>query len=278
MNISNKIHCDLCPKNCFLAEGEIGFCGARTNQSGMIKSLSYGRIIALALDPVEKKPLSFFYPGHYILSAGSFGCNMNCPFCQNYQLARASSAQFERQDLAPDELIEMALKLQYRDNIGLAFTYNEPTINFEYVRDSFALAKRKDLKTVLVTNGQIKDPYLTELLPLTDAWNIDLKSFSEETYKKLGGDLATTLHTIQKASECAHAELTTLIVPGISDNLDDFERELDFISELNPAIPLHLSRYYPSYHYQAEATSITLLNEMKNLAEDKLEHVLLGNV
>lgn len=275
---TNKISCDLCPRFCKISPGDLGFCGSRTNDKGRIKSLAYGKLVALDLDPIEKKPLAFFYPTSMILSAGSFGCNMDCPFCQNYKLARAKKSDLKTYDYSPRKLADLALDLKGQGNIGLAFTYNEPSINFEYVRDTFKIVKEYGMETVLVTNGQINDKYLEELLPLTSAWNIDLKSFSKENYKKLGGDLDTSLNTIRKASKTSHVEVTTLVVPGISDNLEDFKNEVDFLSDLNPEIPLHLSRYFPSYKYREESTTIDLLNEMKEIGEGKLSHVLLGNV
>ncbi len=247
-------------------------------ENGKINSLTYGKIIALSLDPIEKKPLSFFRPGTWILSAGTFGCNMNCVFCQNFTLARAGISDVKSYDIAPEELVQEAINLRSRGNIGIAFTYNEPTVNYEYVRDTFKLAQEVKLETVLVTNGQINEPYLEVLLPLTGAWNIDLKSFSEENYRKLGGDLDTTLRTIRRAAATCHVELTTLVVPGISDDLEDFKREIQFIADLDPGIPLHLSRYFPRYHYHEPATSIELMLEMQDMAEEKLEHVVLGNV
>lgn len=275
---TNKITCDLCPRYCKIPEEGMGFCKARTAKDGKIKSLSYGRLLALDLDPIEKKPLNYFYPGSMILSAGSFGCNMACSFCQNHILARSGPATLRTYEMSPEDLIKIAEDQRHRGSIGIAFTYNEPLINFEYIRDSFILAKERDLKTVLVSNGQINDPYLEILLPLVDAWNIDLKAFSKKAYKTLGGDLETTINTIKRASQTSHLEVTTLVVPGISDKLEDFKREVDFLAELDPSIPLHLSRYFPSYHYEKPPTDLSLMEEMKNLAEEKLERVLLGNV
>lgn len=181
-------------------------------------------------------------------------------------------------EISPEALVQEAINLKSRGNVGIAFTYNEPTVNFEYVKDTFKLAQEEKLETVLVTNGQINDPYLEVLLPLTSAWNIDLKAFSEESYTKLGGDFKTTLNTIQRTSQISHVELTTLIVPGISDDIEDFKREIEFIANLNVNLPLHLSRYFPRYQYNAPPTSIELMLEMQEIAKDKLHHVVLGNV
>lgn len=275
---TNKIKCDICPRNCELGEGQVGFCKARKNKNGKIKSLSYGKIISIGLDPIEKKPLSYFHPGTQILSVGTFGCNMNCPFCQNHELARSGYGDLKSHDVSPEYLTDLALGLVGRGNIGIAFTYNEPMINFEYVKDTFELALDDELETVLVTNGQVNGEYLEKILPLVKALNIDLKTFSREKYKKLGGDLDTTLNTIKKAASSSHVEITTLVVPKISDDLKEFKKEVDFISEIDPKIPLHLTRYFPMYKYEEEMTNLAILKEMKHIAEEKLEHVILGNV
>lgn len=278
MNTKAKISCDICPKTCEILPGEAGYCGARTNKDGDNFPLAYGKVVALDLDPIEKKPLAFFHPGKMILSVGAFACNMACPFCQNYRLARAKGGDLQAYDLSPKDLADMALELSERGNIGLAFTYNEPTINYEFVRDTFKVLRKEGMETVLVTNGQLNDKYLQELLPLTKAWNIDLKTFSKETYKKLGGDLPTTLNTIKKAALTSHVEVTTLVVPGISDSLEDFEKEVEFLAKISSDLPLHLSRYFPAYKYKNDPTSLDLLRQMKEIAEEKLNHVLLGNV
>ncbi|NLJ94905.1 MAG: AmmeMemoRadiSam system radical SAM enzyme [Clostridiaceae bacterium] len=276
--MNKVITCDLCPRFCRLAENQTGFCKARQNIDGKIKSLTYGKWLSIALDPIEKKPLAYFKQGSMILSVGTFGCNMTCPFCQNHQLARASVDDFPSKSLSPDELVEQALDLKTIGNIGIAFTYNEPLINFEYIRDTAKLARQANLETVVVTSGQINKPYLEELLPLISAWNIDLKSFSEAGYQRLGGDFKTTLETIRLAAEVAHVEITTLVVPKISDDLAEFKQQVDFIAQIEPEIPLHLTRYFPYYKYNEPPTSISLLQEMAKLARKKLNRVKIGNI
>lgn len=270
--------CDLCPKACNLSLGQIGFCGARKNEGGEIISLSYGKFTSIALDPIEKKPLSFYKSGSKVLSLGSFGCNMACPFCQNYEIARAKVDSFSTYDLTVDDLIGLALRERARGNIGIAFTYNEPLINYEYILETAKSCKEHKLDLILVTNGQINSKYLDQLVHLVDAWNIDLKAFSTKAYRELGGDFETTLNTIKKASAYGHLEVTSLIVPGISDDLDAFEKEVDFLASLNPDIPLHLTRYFPRYKYDRSATDIGLLIKMKEMASKKLNRVVLGNV
>lgn len=271
-------YCPLCPKACRLSEGQSGFCATRQLRGDKVIPLCYGKISSLALDRIEKKPLARFRPGSYILSVGALGCNMSCPFCQNYQIARAKPAASYMSEASPEKLLKLAHAQKEKGNMGLAFTYNEPLINFEYIYDSFRLCRDENLETVLVSNGQIKEPYLREILPLVTAWNIDLKSFSEEAYQKMGGDLQSTLKTIELVSEFAHLEVTTLVVPGLSDDIEAFKQEVEFLAGLAKQPVLHISRYFPNYLYHASATPLTILHEFYDLAKEHLDHVYLGNV
>ncbi len=275
--MNETYNCQLCPHYCKLKEGQIGFCGARQAKSGEVQSLSYGKITSVALDPIEKKPLAYYYPGSMILSVGSFGCNMTCPFCQNYHIS-SREEQPKVRDITSEQLIALAKSEKRRGNIGIAFTYNEPLISFEFVLETAKLAKTEDLKMVLVTNGQINEPYLRQLLPFVSAWNIDLKSFSGETYRRLGGYLDTVLRTIELAQAEAHVEITTLVVPGISDSEDETREEAEYLASLNPDIPLHLNRYFPCHKYTEAATDKTKMKELKQIAAQYLNRVVLGNI
>lgn len=270
--------CDLCPRHCLLDQGALGYCGARTNKNGEISSLSYGQILALSLDPTEKKPFYKFYPGKKILSAGTFGCNMACPFCQNYQISMGPYAKLRSKYLSPTSLVGEALGLMDYGNIGIAFTYNEPLINFEYVLETCTIAKEEGLKTAIISNGQIEEKYLLKLIPYVDAWNIDLKCFSEEGYRKLGGDFKTTLRTIDLVHFQAHLEVASLIVPEISDDLADFASQIDYLSKLDPHIPIHINRYFPSYLYGEDPTDINLLMKFQDIAKEKLSYVQVRNI
>ncbi|MGI6315450.1 MAG: AmmeMemoRadiSam system radical SAM enzyme [Christensenellales bacterium] len=276
--MNESARCRLCPRNCRLSEGQTGFCGARKAEDGVVRPISYGKITSIALDPIEKKPLRYYYPGSMILSVGSFGCNMACPFCQNHRIAGARDGEIPFREIRPEDLAALAEAEKRRGNIGIAFTYNEPLIAFEFVLDTAKTARAKGLKTVLVTNGQINEPYLKELLPYISAWNIDLKAFSEEAYRRMGGDLKTTLRTIEAAFAAAHVEVTTLVVPGISDSAEEMEAEAGFLAGISPSIPLHLSRYFPSYRYTAPATERSRMLELKEIAGRYLERVRLGNM
>lgn len=271
--------CSLCHHHCRLADGEIGFCRARQHQQGRLISLSYGRLTSLALDPIEKKPLYHFHPGTPILSAGSFGCNLACPFCQNHEISQ-HGRETTRLVLAPEELAALAEKMhKERGSIGLAFTYNEPLMNLEYVMDTFRLIKEKDLATVLVTNGSLDPAHFHDLLPLTDAMNIDLKCFTEEGCRSLSGNLAETKENIAQAVRFGtHVELTTLIVPGLNDQRLEMKEEAQWIASLSLGIPLHLTRYFPRYHACRPETSLSCLEALSYEAKQFLTWVHLGNV
>lgn len=276
----SRVNCSLCPHNCRLAEGQTGLCKVRINRSGTVVPVSYGCISALALDPIEKKPLYHFHPGSKILSVGGFGCNMRCPFCQNYEIADADGVAGERlgQMSSAEELVAPARKYQVHGNIGIAFTYNEPLVALEFVEETFSLAKSAGLATVLVTNGCFNRETITRIAPLTDAWSIDLKAFNAESYRQLGGDLQTVKDTITLAARSAHVEVVTLLAPHFYDELSELEQLAAWLSSVSPDIPLHLTRFFPRYHLsESEPTSRSFLEKAKNVAQKYLHHVYLGN-
>ncbi len=276
--LNGAARCGVCWRHCLIPEGGVGYCRARTTKDGVVVAENYGKLTSLALDPIEKKPLSRFHPGSFILSAGSYGCNMACPFCQNFEIAHDMRGKRRSANVSPEELVERALSLRHRGNIGIAFTYNEPLVGYEYVRDTAALARREGLETVIVTNGQIEPGPLDELLPHISAWNIDLKAFTPESYKKLGGRLDVTLQTIERAAETAHVEVTTLVVPGLSDDEEDMEREAAYLASVNREIVLHLSRYFPCWQYDVPATPRQTLYRLRDIAKKYLPFVFLGNI
>ena len=272
-----KTVCQVCIHHCNLEPGQRGLCGARENIEGVIQCRNYGQITSLALDPIEKKPLRLFYPGRKILSVGSFGCNLKCPFCQNYRISMDRKGEGSVY-LSPRELAEKALACQREENIGVAFTYNEPLIGWEYVRDTADFMKKYGMETVLVTNGMASLDILEELLPWVDAMNIDLKGFQQSWYERLGGDLETVKAFIARAAECCHVELTTLVVPGENDTVGEMAREAQWIASVDSEIPLHITRFFPRYHMQdREATNVAHIYRLAGIAEKYLKHVYVGN-
>lgn len=277
-----KTICRVCIHHCALEPGQTGLCGARKNEGGEIVCESYGRITSIALDPIEKKPLYDFHPGSMILSVGSYGCNLRCPFCQNYEISMADSGAFEAESVSPRQLAEAALtwKEQKRaGNIGVAYTYNEPLVGWEFVRDTARLVREYGMVNVLVTNGTASAEVLEELLPWIDAMNIDLKGFRQEYYRKLGGDLETVKAFIVRAAESCHVELTTLIVPGGNDSVEDMEAQAKWIAGIRPEIPLHITRFFPRYRMlDREATDVEQLYRLARTAGRYLKKVYVGNV
>ena len=277
--MSDEIICHVCPHHCKLKEGTVGRCHARAGSNGKSVSINYGKVTSLALDPIEKKPLAFFHPGSKVLSVGSFGCNLSCPFCQNYDIAAVGEDFFEEMySVTPERLCDIAKSEISNGNIGLAFTYNEALVGYEFVRDTAKLVREAGMINVLVTNGNAEPAVLEEILPYIDAMNIDLKGFKPGIYEKLGGDLETVKGFIVRSAQECHVEITSLIVPGLNDSAEDMEEEADWIAGLDPDIPLHITRYFPRYRYSEPPTDISLMKELKSVAEKHLNKVLLGNV
>ena len=275
----NQIICNVCMHQCHLKEGQIGRCRARKNENGKSTSMNYGHITGLALDPIEKKPLACFYPGSLILSVGSFGCNLNCPFCQNDSIAIAGQNDVKTLVVTPEQLAKEAYLAKSQGNIGLAFTYNEPLIGYEFVRDTAKVIHEYGMKNVVVTNGSLSEEAAAELLPYIDAYNIDLKGFTDEYYEKLGGNLDYVKSFIQLAAKHAHVEITTLIVPGENDTTEEVERIAEWLASINKDIPLHLTRFFPRRNMrEKEPTDVKLLFELEKEAKKYLNRVFVGNV
>ncbi|HBI73976.1 MAG TPA: AmmeMemoRadiSam system radical SAM enzyme [Lachnospiraceae bacterium] len=274
-----KIQCNICPHHCNLEQGQVGICHGRIHRGNEIVSENYGKLTALALDPIEKKPLYHFYPGSKILSIGSYGCNLRCPFCQNCDISMAGAGQIDVAVMRKEEIAEKALQLKRAGNIGIAFTYNEPLIGYEFVRDLAALIKQCNLKTVVVTNGYICEEPFRELLPLIDAFNIDLKGFTESYYQKLRGDLACVKRSIEIAAERCHVEVTTLIVPGENDSEQEMEALSGWLAGISPDIPLHISRFFPRWKMQDKpVTPVQKIYRLAEVARQNLKYVHEGNV
>ncbi|MBO6235668.1 MAG: AmmeMemoRadiSam system radical SAM enzyme [Schwartzia sp.] len=274
--MANKAICPVCFHHCALSEGQTGLCQARGNRGGEVVSLSYGLVTSIALDPVEKKPFSRWQSGKYILSVGTFGCNLSCAFCQNASISQVGE-EAETDSLSPERLADLAKEFVSRDNVGAAFTYNEPLIGWEYVYDSAKLLHEKGLLVALVTNGTAEPEILEKLLPYVDAMNIDLKTWSAKSYKKLGGDLDTVKRTITWAAKSCHVEVTTLAVPGISDSVEDMDREAVWLASISEELPLHISRYFPRWKMNEPMTPMATMEKLCETARRHLKYVYAGN-
>ncbi|WP_430974497.1 AmmeMemoRadiSam system radical SAM enzyme [Sunxiuqinia rutila] len=277
---NHQVQCHLCPHNCRIKPGAYGDCLVRMNHGGVLLSKVYGKVEAMNLDPVEKKPLYHFFPGHKILSVGTAGCNLRCPFCQNHSLTQGGVT--DRQPLhefSPVELVELAKRTPH--NIGLAFTYNEPTVNYEFMLSAAVNAKQEGLHTAMISNGYINPEPLSSLMGMMDAFNIDLKAFNKLFYRMhCQGRLSPVLRTIKQiARSDSHLELTTLVIPGLNDDLQEFEQLCQWIAdETGNSTVLHLSRYFPGYRLRLEPTPAKTLFRMYDLAKNVLHHVYLGNL
>lgn len=282
--------CEVCFRHCEIPEGGLGFCGARTCRDGIVTAAGYGRVTSLALDPIEKKPLARFRPGSRVLSAGSYGCNLRCPFCQNYQISWSEEAKrfaARAGSISPEELAELALAYRSKGNIGVAFTYNEPLVGYEYVRDAAKLVHGKGMLNVMVTNGTAEVSVLRELIPHIDAMNIDLKGFTDRFYNEvLGGSRSMTMDFISEAVKHCHVELTTLVIPGENDSAEEMRELTSWIAGLRDAdgrtigreIPLHISRFFPRFRMtDRDATDVAHIYALADIARERLKYVYTGN-
>jgi pyruvate formate lyase activating enzyme len=276
----DAVQCIICPHLCVLSEGKRGVCGTKENQEGKIIDLSYGRISALAIDPIEKKPLVHFYPGSLALSISSIGCNFTCPWCQNYGLSQSNIDDAQTRMMEPESVVEIALT---QDCTSIAYTYNEPLINLNYVEDTAKFAWESDVKNVLVTNGYTNIPAFSQVVEYIDAANVDWKSFSPEFYKKhCGAELDKVLESTQFMYENGvHVEITFLIIPETNDSPEEIRAMAQHIMEnMGSDIPLHLSRFFPMYKFQhLPPTPVETLMKAKKIAmEEGLHYVFVGNV
>lgn len=282
--------CKTCFRHCDIPEGGLGFCGARICEDGVVTAANYGKVTSLALDPIEKKPLARFHSGSMILSVGSFGCNLRCPFCQNYEISWSKEAfRFaeKAEYISPEELANIAESCRSRGNIGVAFTYNEPLIGHEYIRDAARLVHERGMYNVIVTNGTADLSVLEEIAPYIDAMNIDLKGFTDSYYKDvLGGDRGMVMDFITEAVKRCHVELTTLIVPGENDSEEEMRELTRWVAALTDSdgtsigqtIPLHITRFFPRFNMtDRPATDIGQIYRLVDIAREELQYVYSGN-
>lgn len=272
--------CAVCPHRCMPPEGQLGLCRARRMVGGEVVDDNYGCITSLALDPIEKKPLAQFMPGSKVLSVGSYGCNLRCPFCQNASIACAGPDDVLWREVAPEALADKALELAPAGNIGVAFTYNEPLVGYEFVRDTAREVHARGLKNVLVSNGYVNEGPLSRLLPLIDAANIDLKGFTEDFYRWVGGDLATVKRTIEAmtATPTCHLEVTTLVIPGKNDSPEEIAAAAQWLASLDETIVYHITRFFPCHRCQDRpATPVRTVYVLAEVARQYLPNVYTGN-
>ena len=272
----DQIQCLVCPHQCLISEGKTGICRVRTVLDHELIAINYAEVTSAAVDPIEKKPLYHFKPGKNIVSLGSFGCNMTCDFCQNHKI----SQQRAKSEVLSIEQLKAIID-RVENNAGVAYTYNEPMMWYEYVYETAKTLKHLNQETsvVVVTNGYINQEPLLKLLPYVDAMNIDLKAYSNSYYKKIcGAKLDSVLETIKLANEHVHIEVTTLLVTDAFDALKEVEEISKFLATVNKDIPLHLSRYFPRYKMKNEETNIEVMKQAAQMARNYLNYVYIGNV
>ena len=280
MSDAGEAVCKTCPRHCRLADGAIGFCRARRAEDGRVVAANYGQISSLALDPIEKKPIAFFHPGGNVLSIGSYGCNLRCPFCQNDGISQHGADEVPCRTATPVELADLAARLKDdQDNIGLAYTYNEPLVGWEFVRDCAKEIRVRGMFNVLVSNGCASEEVVSELAPLIDAANIDLKGPSQDYYDWIGGDFKAVYQTISMLHKAGcHVEVTTLVVPGRNDSDADIDAIAAFVASVSPDIPLHVTRFFPRWRMSdAPPTPVATVRRLADIARRRLSRVLVGN-
>ncbi len=275
-----KVQCTLCPHNCILKEGQTGICRVRTNSNGELLADTFNIYSSIGFDPIEKKPLYHYFPGKEILSVGSFGCNLHCRWCQNCEISQTGiPGNKPTKPLNAKELLRIAI--EHKNNIGIAYTYNEPSIAFETNIETAKLFRENGLKNVMVSNGYINQHILLEYLKFIDAFNLDIKAFNPQIHKKFtGAELEIILDNAKTIFESgAHIELTYLVVPEVNDCDSEFIKFIKWIKkELSREVPLHISRYFPRNVYQEPPTEPELLNKFASIAKNELEFVYLGNI
>lgn len=274
-----EIFCELCPQQCHLLEGQTGICGVRRAEEGKLVTLNYSLCAAMNVDPIEKKPLYHFYPGWEILSLGTIGCNLNCSFCQNWTLARGEREQ-TAETIGSEEILKILQSRPLREQLGIAYTYNEPTVWYEFVLETSRLMVEHGYKNVLVTNGLINKEPLEELLPFIQAMNIDVKAFREEFYRRYckGRGLKEVLRTVEQALPHCHVELTYLIITTLNDAPEEIEEFVNWVASVDREIPVHFSRYFPNYRMDLPPTPLETMRRAWETASEKLSYVYLGNV
>ena len=270
----SRVRCGLCPNDCLIDPGGAGRCGQRKNNNGKLIALSYGRTVTVAIDPIEKKPLFHFMPGSRILSVGPNGCTLTCDHCQNWEISQKT---IPTRYISPEQLVDLASE---EGSVGVAFTYTEPLVWYEYILDTAPLLRKRGLKSVLVTNGYLNEEPARRIAPLIDAFNIDLKSYDDRFYREYcGGTIEPVKKFIEIASSVSHVEITNLVIPGLNDSPGSIEDMAKWISGISSDIPLHFSRFFPKYKMEKlAATPVETLSTAYGLARRFLDYVYIGNI
>lgn len=277
--IGKALNCKICERRCIISQGKAGFCQMRENYEGKLYSLNYAAASSIAVDPIEKKPLFHFYPGTTVFSLGSVGCNFRCKYCQNWGISQAELEHIPTRDMLPEEAIRLTKEYGCK---SIAWTYNEPTMWFEYTLDSAKLAKKEDIKTVYVTNGYMSEESFQEINPYLDAANIDLKGMSNKFYEDLcEARLKPVLDNIIRMHDAhIHIEVTNLLIPGYNDSKEDIKALISFmVEEVGVEVPLHFTRFFPQYQMQnIPPTNIESLQRAHDLAKESgMQYVYIGN-
>ena len=270
----DRVNCRLCPQYCEIAEGGHGLCLGRVNKGGTLYAENYAECVSASMDPIEKKPLYHVCPGKNILSIATYGCNLRCIFCQNWTISQTKAPS---EHLSPERVVALAKR---NGSFGIAYTYTEPVIWYEYLMATGEVAHAEGLKNILVTNGVINEEPLRELLPFVDAMNVDLKSMNHDFYRDLChvDGLEAVKRTIELAHEMSFVEVTNLLISGKNDSEAEIRELVDFVSGISPTIPVHFSRYFPNYKMDVAPTSMETLKLADTVAREKLHYVYLGNV
>lgn len=269
----DRVLCQLCPNRCIIKEGATGICKTRTHTGGKLYADNYGEITGIQIDPIEKKPLAHWRQGTSVLSFGSYGCNMKCPYCQNHHISQGKPSVIS---MTPDAVVAQAIAYDLK---AIAYTYNEPTVFYEMVYDTARLAHKEGIANVMVTNGYINEQPLMKLLPYIDAMNIDIKTYdNQKMIEMCGGRLDTVINTIRCAKVMCHVEITMLIVPGLNDDVEAMAKFAAWLFKEVGDMPIHISRYFPRFEYDQPPTNIELMLDMQAVVRKYFTNVYLGNV
>ncbi|MFC1501536.1 AmmeMemoRadiSam system radical SAM enzyme [Elusimicrobiota bacterium] len=274
---NNDVQCQLCPHYCIIKDGKTGICRSRKNLSGELYSLTFNKFTSINIDPIEKKPLFHYFPGRKVFSVGTTGCNFRCPFCQNWEISQADPNSVPTVELTPEKALEVS---KSNNSIGIAYTYNEPLINYEWIKETSFLIRKNGLKNVIVSNGYINREPLEEIMPFIDAVNVDIKFFKEKSYKKLcGADLSKVLETVETlVKNKKHVEITNLIITAENDSEKEIKALVEWVASLSLDIPLHFSKYCPAYKMKNLETTLDTLVNAYNIAKKSLKNVYIGNI